>query len=388
MRHTDLLRHRILTAVMSTLVAGTGCKSTTPEARESTEPTSTSAKTPTPPQRVKPKPASPPPASPCGTTSPVEECFEPNRDLRFQGEVALPSTPPPPATFDANGCQALKEASNSCCNAAASGPRFSNGKCCYDFCAGPCCGRPFIVAHAPRVAPCSERGDWSGDQQSDPQPRLAQAWLDDALMEHASIASLSRFGLQLMSLGAPPELLTACHRAALDEVAHAEACFALASRFAGRALGPGPLDVHDPAPPETLEDIAVATFREGCVGETIAALIAANQLDGSRDPQVRDCLERIARDEAAHAELAWRALTWTLGQLTVTRRERLLARLVDTAITPEQPAGPWSEEWRALGRLHPREHADVAKRAVREVIEPALRRLVHPQSQAVATAPS
>jgi hypothetical protein len=64
-----------------------------------------------------------------------------------------------------------------------------------------------------------------------------------ALLEHASVASFARFSLQLMAAGAPASLVEAAHRAALDEIEHARLTFRLASRYEGRALGPGPLPV-------------------------------------------------------------------------------------------------------------------------------------------------
>jgi hypothetical protein len=65
---------------------------------------------------------------------------------------------------------------------------------------------------------------------------LARAWLADASLEHASIASFARFTLLALSFGAPADLLAEAQHAALDEVAHAQLCFGLASRYAGSPL--------------------------------------------------------------------------------------------------------------------------------------------------------
>lgn len=61
-----------------------------------------------------------------------------------------------------------------------------------------------------------------------------------------------------------------------------------------------------------LASIAAATVIEGCIGETLAAALASAQLDQASDPEVRAALQRIADDEARHAELAWRTVTWAL----------------------------------------------------------------------------
>jgi hypothetical protein len=50
----------------------------------------------------------------------------------------------------------------------------------------------------------------------------AMKWQQQALGEHASIASFNAFSLQLMVNGAPPSLLRAASKAADDEVRHAQ----------------------------------------------------------------------------------------------------------------------------------------------------------------------
>lgn len=144
---------------------------------------------------------------------------------------------------------------------------------------------------------------------------LARAWADDALAEHASIASFARFSLELLALGAPPELVAGAHEAALDEIDHARGSFAAASRFAGSPLGPGPLapDAINLASVEVSALVSAAT-REGCVGETAAAVIAAAERDACTVAPLRDLLALIARDEARHACLAWRFVAWAISE--------------------------------------------------------------------------
>jgi hypothetical protein len=104
--------------------------------------------------------------------------------------------------------------------------------------------------------------------------RWRMAWSSDARMEHASIASFARATLELLAVGAPPALVSATQAASLDEVEHARLCFALASRYSGKELGPGPLAVVGPRSADLVR-LACDVFVEGCVGETIAALAAA-----------------------------------------------------------------------------------------------------------------
>jgi hypothetical protein len=155
------------------------------------------------------------------------------------------------------------------------------------------------------VAPVVARDDWR--DAGVVVARDACAWLADAALEHASIASFARFALDLLAHGAPLDLVEDAHRAALDEIEHARIAFALG----GSAAGPGALDVA-PRAPMDLASLARATFEDGCMGETIAAMEARARAADEDDPRVRASLARIAADEERHAELAWRALAWML----------------------------------------------------------------------------
>jgi hypothetical protein len=149
-------------------------------------------------------------------------------------------------------------------------------------------------------------------------------------MEHASVAAFARFTLELLALGAPAGLVEASNRAADDELAHAEICFALASRFSGAPLGPGPLDIRGALTTPTLEGVLESVVREGCVGETAAALVAAEGVAHADDPEVSRALERIAEDETRHAVLAWRFVRWALT------RDAKLVDVVERTLAEER----------------------------------------------------
>jgi hypothetical protein len=206
----------------------------------------------------------------------------------------------------------------------------AQGNCCFEIttaqegCATP--GRPLVVERA-LTAPLDGNAAWQRDVGTAPHDEARAArWAADGLAEHASVASFARFALELMAQGAPAELVEATHRAALDEIEHARLCFAVASAYAGRAMGPGPL----PLPPElplraSLSELAVATVEEGCINETLAALRAAIDLDAVSEPLERAALERIVADEARHAELAWRTVAWALEAGGAPVREAVAA---------------------------------------------------------------
>lgn len=183
------------------------------------------------------------------------------------------------------------------------------------------CGRPFLVDGHARVAAVIAREDWAdaslaGPQLArlSPQERAAHAayWTKMGQLEHASIAAFARFGLQLLALGAPPDLLQGCTGALADETAHAKLCWKLASAYAGRAIGPGPLDIERSLVTTSLEEVVDLVIAEGCVGETSAALEALEAAEAASDPTLRAVYARIARDEQHHAELAFRFVRWAL----------------------------------------------------------------------------
>ncbi len=191
-------------------------------------------------------------------------------------------------------------------------------------CAGMSCaiGRPLLVEGAARVAPLAARSDWMatapanvGEVGLDEAERaaLASHYLSVAALEHASVASFARFTMELLSLGAPPELVSDAHRAGLDEVEHARLAFALASSYAGRSFGPGPLDLSRVTVGRDAREVLRALVEEGCVGETLGAAEARAIAGEATDAAVQAFHDRVAIEEQRHAELAYRTLAWMLA---------------------------------------------------------------------------
>ena len=196
------------------------------------------------------------------------------------------------------------------------------------------CGRPFLVEAEARVAPVIARGDWSDELKPNlanlsPAERAALAahWTRLGQLEHASIAAFARFSLQLLALGAPPELVEQCTAALADETAHAKLCFGLASAYAGQELGPGPLDISASLAETALADVVDLVIAEGCFGETSAALEALALADAATDPVLQRAYARIAADEQRHAELAFRFVRWALTQDVALVASRVHAAL-------------------------------------------------------------
>ncbi len=210
--------------------------------------------------------------------------------------------------------------------------------------------------------------------------RLAELWSQDARLEHASIASFSRFSLQLLAVAAPPRLLEGAHRAALDEVEHAKLCFRLASKYGGTPIAPGPLPLDGDVVGSTdLASIAAATTAEGCVGETIGAVEARAALEGAEAEDVRAALEQIANDESNHSELAWEFVRWALDQgddsVRSAVRQAFQAALGRWS-GPAPEADPDADALAAHGRLDARTLHHVRQRALLEVVKPAAEALL------------
>jgi hypothetical protein len=263
--------------------------------------------------------------------------------------------------------------------------------CCYHW-FEYCSGRPLLDnghaapglgGGAPVLADAIDGAAWIGERiavaiepAEEIRGALVEAWLADAAAEHASVASFARVVLELLAVGAPSELVAAAIDAGQDEVAHAKSCYAIASRLGGRDKGPGRLPIVG-AREATLVRVAVDTFVEGCVGETIAALAAERAAARAEDPAIREILEQIAEDESRHAALAWRTVRWAVceGGLDVIAALRDAAASVLVAALPSPPT-PEHRDWNRFGRLTAREHEQTVGDARREIIAPMLASLL------------
>ncbi|PCC70650.1 hypothetical protein SAMN02745121_05464 [Nannocystis exedens] len=320
--------------------------------------------------------------------------------------------PVPDGLADCAACDAV--CSESWANAAATGDPFCSytelvvqcgpdpmpaapGQCCYFIAHGDgmvCEGRPFVVEGAGRVAPNLRRSDWGGQVlpslaglDEPTRAALADLWGAAAADEHASVAAFARFALQLLAVGAPASLVDGAQRAMADEIAHARACYALAGAYAGVPMGPGRLDMSDALGDTDLPALAAAAVREGCVGETLAALLAQVAAFQTGDYAVRSVLKQIAVDEGRHAQLAWRFVQWALGRSPAVReavREAFAAALREPIGARPWPHDADPEQLRAHGRVSPDEQVALCRDALVGVIGPAADALLGRAEQAAA----
>jgi hypothetical protein len=182
--------------------------------------------------------------------------------------------------------------------------------------------RSFGRVLLPRVR---SAGDWATlpiDVTADDDVRtmLAAQWRENGRTEHASVAAFARLTLDLMALGAPPALVAAANRDALDEIRHTELCFSLARAFDGRSESPGPFP--EAAAARTLvggrtlalAGLAVDSLVDGALHEGVSARVIAKLAKQCHEPTIRGVLKEIAADEGRHAAHGWDVVEWCLAE--------------------------------------------------------------------------
>jgi hypothetical protein len=222
-------------------------------------------------------------------------------------------------------------------------------------------GRPYLERGRELRAPLL-----SDNSPLPPASARAAAWMAAGSGEHASVAAFARLSLQLLRFGAPSDLLRAVHQAAMDEVSHAEICWAFGQRFGAPPVSAGPFPFPDSiAIDADLSALAAAAVREGCLAETLGAHVVAVAAERTSEPDVKAALRRMARDEADHAVLSFRIVAWALRVGGAAVKSAVCAAFAD----------PWPKL--DLLELGLRANVDVAllhaasEQGVSEVIRPA-----------------
>jgi len=207
---------------------------------------------------------------------------------------------------------------------------------------------------------------------------LAAQWRENGRTEHASVAAFARLTLDLMALGAPPELVASANRDALDEIRHAELCFALARALDGSAEGPGPFPAAARARTLSrvrtvaLAELAVDSLVDGAIHEGVSARIVAKLARRCEDPTVRAMMKEIAADEGRHARHGWDVVRFCLaegGEPVARAIEGAMRALPERMASPLPEAardGRW-ERWGIMGEALEAEEfaatrADVARK--------------------------
>jgi hypothetical protein len=185
-------------------------------------------------------------------------------------------------------------------------------------------GRPLRVKGRQLHPELREGADWTAGDRPDASKldantrrALEALWLHDAQKEHASVPAFSRISWLLAAVGAPAELMLWSNRAAMEEIDHAQRCFALAAGYGGRTFTVEPMpdlllgglgDVKDP-----LVTLAVESLKDGCLLEDFNADVAAKCATVCEEPVTHAVLEQIAREERSHADFSWALIDWLVA---------------------------------------------------------------------------
>jgi hypothetical protein len=237
----------------------------------------------------------------------------------------------------------------------------------------------------PRLVPGS---DWSGgtgriDIDESARAGLAAQWRENARTEHASVGAFAGLTMDLLVLGAPPELLASAHRDGLDEIRHAQMCLALAAAIDGVDRSPAPFPESRRArvlPRHrvlALARLAVDSLVDGVLHEGVSARTLARLARLAEVPRIRETLAALAADEGRHAAHAWHVVQWCVregGQPVVLALQGATLVLADhpqLGVREEArggaQGGAW-ERWGVPGRtLEEEEYAAARANVVRRV---------------------
>jgi hypothetical protein len=169
-----------------------------------------------------------------------------------------------------------------------------------------------------------------------PNPHASKRWADAGTQEHASIASFADFAIRLLSVGAPPGLVSGALISGLEEVGHSTLCFEVAEIIGEGGggdeaktrmrQGPGPLPLgpqqqieeeedHSSSSISAIEYLVSTTLKEGVFNEHLNALVAGVRSDNFKARRREEdgdasfvagkigaALETIVREELEHAK--------------------------------------------------------------------------------------
>jgi hypothetical protein len=189
---------------------------------------------------------------------------------------------------------------------------------------------------------------------------LAAAWRTRAARAYATVAEASQQSVDLVTLGASPELIAHATGVSADAIKEASACFAIARRIDGRDVEPRPGTGSNRRPRAGRHAVAIVTLAvtalDVAFGAGIASRVDTKLARRATDPTVRALLEELAAFHARRASHAWAIIAWSMMHApSASVVEAALASLLSAqtdrhmeGLLSEQPAiareGGW-ERW-------------------------------------------
>ncbi len=205
--------------------------------------------------------------------------------------------------------------------------------------------------------------------------RARVAWTEAAFTEYAAAAAFADIVHALLAAKAPIDLVGVTSDFVADEIVHVE----LTSRMAMELGGGAPYEIDFDAltvrpavhlPPfQRANEMVLRT----CIAEELSVPFFSESMAAVSQPIARAVLERIAKDEVPHGNLAWLYLDWAQEELDDAERRRL-ARIVNEVL--ERGHAYWmrlrsrapSAAEQELGWMAPDRFDAVQSKAIRESI--------------------
>jgi hypothetical protein len=221
--------------------------------------------------------------------------------------------------------------------------------------------------------------------------RLAETWRRRSAAEYLAVTTFAVLAIDLVSAGAPADVLSLCMRAGIDEVRHAELCLRMVEIYSGKRLQPPPGMSSLPDDPKRpkLHQALANTLLVSCVSETYATTVLTATRDLTEDPAAHAVLTSIYSDEVMHARLGWSYLRYALekgGPAAVEAAAKMVPialRGVANVVERERPVGEVTDAVRAHGLMTPAEERVIYSSCVREVLVPGFEALGIPCGTAV-----
>ena len=226
--------------------------------------------------------------------------------------------------------------------------------------------------------PISRRGLLADDGvDGETRSALASAWLDSARAAHGALAASTQRALDLVSLQAPPELVTRAHEDALDEIRRVKSCLGVARAIDGRSapsLGAPARRALPRSRAAALALLAAEIVVDAALVECRASRMNAKLARRTTDRAIRAALEEIAASEARRLPHLWAVVRWCVAE-GGGAVEHALRALVGRwppprrDLPPEALDGGW-ERWGIAGAaLERQEHARACELVARNVHE-------------------
>ena len=250
-------------------------------------------------------------------------------------------------------------------------------------------GTPLSAEHDKLMAARHKPIPWdatTADRLTPDQRELcAKTWRKRIEAEYLAVSTFAVLSMDLCAAVAPADVISLTHRAAIDEVRHAEYCMRLASIYSGKEEPPpgGLSDLpDDPKRPKRHQALANALL-VSCVAETYATVVLNAVRPDATDPVVAAVLANIYADEVTHARIGWAYLAHCLktggpGEIAAAA-EMIPVAIRGAATVVEEPRASdglaMPREVRAHGLMPASEERVLFAKSVREVLLPGFREL-------------